>query len=40
MSELYKLSIKDKLKGLMQKEFRAIEITESYIERIKILIVI
>ena len=35
MSELYKLSIKDKLKGLMQKEFRAIEITESYIERIK-----
>ena len=35
MSELYKFSIKDKLKGLLERKFSSIEITASYIERIK-----
>jgi len=35
MSELYKLSIKEKLKGLTDKTFSSLDLTSSYFERIK-----
>ena len=35
MSELHKLSIKEKIKGLTEFSFSCLELTESYLERIK-----
>ena len=35
MSELYQLSIKEKLEGLKNSSFSSLELTESYLERIK-----
>tara|TARA_B100000686_G_scaffold286996_1_gene312171 strand:- start:13197 stop:14657 length:1461 start_codon:yes stop_codon:yes gene_type:complete len=35
MSELYKLSIKEKLQGLKEKSFSSEELTKSYLDRIK-----
>ena len=35
MEELYKLSIKEKLKGLTESTFSSLELTESYLQRIK-----
>ena len=37
MSELYKLSIKEKLDGLKSKQFSSVEITQTYLDRIKLL---
>ena len=37
MSELYKLSIKEKLEGLKSKQFSSVEITQTYLDRIKFL---
>ena len=37
MSELYKLSIKEKLEGLKSKQFSSVEITQTYLDRIKLL---
>ena len=37
MSEFYKLSIKEKLEGLKSGSFSSLEITNSYLERIKSL---
>ena len=36
MSELYKLSIKEKLEGLKSKQFSSVEITQTYLDRIKL----
>ena len=35
MEEFYKLSIKEKLKGLKESAFSSLELTESYLQRIK-----
>ena len=35
MEEFYKLSIKEKLKGLRESAFSSLELTESYLQRIK-----
>ena len=35
MEEFYKLSIKEKLKGLAESTFSSLELTESYLQRIK-----
>ena len=35
MDEFYKLSIKEKLKGLKESTFSSLELTESYLQRIK-----
>ena len=35
MEEFYKLSIKEKLKGLSKSTFSSLELTESYLQRIK-----
>ena len=35
MEEFYKLSIKEKLKGLTESTFSSLELTESYLQRIK-----
>ena len=35
MEEFYKLSIKEKLKGLTESTFSSLELTESYLQRFK-----
>ena len=35
MEEFYKLSIKEKLKGLKESTFSSLDLTESYLHRIK-----
>ena len=37
MSELYKLSIKEKLEGLKSKQFSSVEMTQTFLDRIKLL---